>query len=83
MFLKVIKLLCVVQGNIRARDSALWQKLLVFDTMTFGAGHDVGGHVNQALLEYMKNYMSEFNEQVQELCSRNTRRINDVFVTEE
>ena len=46
MSLKVIKLLCVVQGNIRARDSALWQKLLVFDTMTFGAGHDVGGHVN-------------------------------------
>jgi len=72
MSLKVIKLLYVVQGNIRARDSALWQKLHVFDTMIFGAGHDVGGHVNQTLLEYMKNYMSEFNEQMQELCNHNT-----------
>ena len=95
MSLKMIKLLCVVEGNVQEFwmntgekmsleiDYTLWQKFHVFVTMTFRAEHDVEGHVNQALLEYTENHMSEFDEQIQELCSHDTRGINDVFVGEE
>ncbi len=68
MSLKVIKLLCVVHGTILGIRMN---------------GHDVIGHVSQAILEYMENHMSEFDEQMQELCSHDTRGTNDVIVAEE
>ena len=64
-------------------DSTLRQKLHVFITMTYGAGQDIVEHMDRALLEYMENHMSEFDDKMQERCCHDIRGINDVVAVEE
>ena len=64
-------------------DSDLWQRFHVFITMAYRGTGDVVEYAERALREYMENHVSEFDEKMQELCSHDTRGINDVFVEEE